>query len=191
MIVALCSGQGLTFEAVVRMLGSHVTDLICDRTDAPVIQRAHRLNVRAQCVARQSYPDRAAHESAIVEALTRCSPFKVIALLGYMRVLSADFLKSVKNRWPESEIINLHPAPLSLYKGAHGLKYAIESRANRWGVSVHRVTPELDSGPLLAYRPLDIFPTDSFQTLRERAHPLEASAVLEAIDILTRRSSPS
>jgi phosphoribosylglycinamide formyltransferase-1 len=191
MIVALCSGQGRTFEAVVRILGSLVSDLICDRPDAHVLDRAQRLKIRSQCVPRQSYPDRASHEAAVIGALNNCSPFKVIALLGYMRVLSPDFLDLLKSKWPETEIINLHPAPLSLYKGAHGLKYAIQSHAPRWGVSVHRVVPELDSGPLLSYRHLEILPTDTFETLRERAHPLEVSAVLEAIDILTRRSSLS
>jgi len=191
MIVAMCSGQGRTFEALVRFLGAHVTDIICDRPDAHVLQRAQTLNVPAHCVQRTKDMTRTAHETKILDTLSQCSPFTVIALLGYMRVLSAEFLNELQKRWPHARIINLHPAPLSLYKGAHGLRFALESRAPLWGISVHSVTPELDSGPLLAFRTLDIFPTDTFESLRERAHPLEVSAVLEALDILTQRRSPS
>lgn len=185
----MCSGQGRTFEAVVRILGHRVGDMICDRADAPVIRRAHTLGVRSHCIPRTDFDSRSAHEAAIIQALSSCSEFSVIALLGYMRVLSSGFLQQLALLWPKADIINLHPAPLSLYKGAHGLKYAIESRAPSWGISVHRVTPELDSGPLLSYRHLDVFPTDQFETLRERAHPLEVSAVLESIDCLTHRRS--
>jgi phosphoribosylglycinamide formyltransferase-1 len=187
MIVALCSGQGRTFEAVVRILGQHVSDLICDMPDAPVIQRAQRLLVRARCVDRNSFSDRLSHEKQVLKELESCGHFQLIVLLGYMRILSSDFLKQLKAKWPESEIINLHPAPLSLYKGAHGLNYALDTKVPRWGITVHRVTPELDSGPVVSYRTLDVYPDDTFETLRERAHPQEVSAVLEAIDTLTRR----
>lgn len=188
MIIALCSGQGRTFEAVVRILGPHVSQLICDQVDAPVLRRAQQLGVPAQCIDRKAYPNRKAHELAVVQSLKDSAPFRIVALLGYMRILSGEFLDIFNELWPQAEIINLHPAPLSLYQGPHGLHHAVESRAPHWGVSVHKVIPELDAGPLLSYRPLDVFPTDSFETLRERAHPLEVSAVLEAIDKLTQRS---
>lgn len=191
MIIAMCSGQGRTFEAVARTLGPVVTDMICDKTDAPVLQRADALGVRAHLCVRNASVSRQDHEAAILEALQQCTPFSVIALLGYMRVLSSWFLEQVKARWPSVHIINLHPAPLSVYKGAHGLHTALAQRAPLWGISVHIVTPALDSGPLVAWRPLTVFPTDTLETLRERAHPLEVSAVLEALDILMHRSSSS
>lgn len=191
MIVALCSGQGRTFEGVTRMLGQHLTDVVCDVPDAPVLEKANSLGVRSHLVPRSTGQTRASHEEALMTALKECAPFTIVALLGFMRILSAEFLNQLHKNWPCVEIINLHPAPLSQYKGAHGLRFAIESRAPRWGVSVHRVTPQLDAGPLLSFRELPVFPTDTFETLRERAHPLEVSAVLEAIDILTRRSPSS
>ncbi|MEN9811172.1 MAG: hypothetical protein RLZZ488_2739 [Pseudomonadota bacterium] len=188
MIVALCSGQGRTFEAVARILGAQLSDMICDVPAAAVVGRAQSLGVRTHCVARSEFPDRGAHESAVLEALENCTPFSIVALLGYMRILSPNFLVAIKKNWPHSTIINLHPAPMSLYKGSKGLQHALDRRFPHWGLSVHKVTDELDAGPLLAFRNLEIFPTDTFEILRERAHPLEVSAVLEAIDILTRRS---
>lgn len=188
MIVALCSGQGRTFEGVARILGAQLTDMICDVPAAAAISRAHSLGVRARCVGRADFPDRRSHEQAVLRALDDCAPFSVIALLGYMRILTPDFLSQIEHKWPHCAVINLHPAPMSLYKGSKGLQHALERRFPHWGISVHKVTPELDAGPLLAFRNLEIFPTDTFEILRERAHPLEVSAVLEAIDILTRRS---
>lgn len=85
--------------------------------------------------------------------------------------------------------MNLHPAPLSLYKGANGLVHALKIRAPLWGISVHEVTAKLDEGPLLAYRSLVVHPNDTFELLRERAHTQEVAAVLEAIDKLSRRQS--
>jgi phosphoribosylglycinamide formyltransferase-1 len=191
MIVALCSGQGRTFTALHRVLGERLSDLICDVPTAPVLQRAQELQVPAQCVSRNAFVTRAEHESAILAALGKCKPFAIVALLGYMRILSSEFLSKLQRQWPQAEIINLHPAPLSLYKGAHGLRHAIDCRAPRWGISVHRVTPELDAGPLLSYQTLEVRPTDAFETLRERAHPLEVTAVLDAINKLLKAESES
>lgn len=188
MIVALCSGQGRTFEAVARVLGAQLTDMICDVPAAAAIGRARTLGVRTHCVGRSEFPDRGSHERAVLKSLGDCQPFSIVALLGYMRILSPEFLGEIESKWPHTAIINLHPAPMSLYKGSKGLQHALERRFPHWGLSVHKVTPELDAGPLLAFRNLEVFPTDTFEILRERAHPLEVSAVLEAIDILTRRS---
>lgn len=187
MIVALCSGEGRTFTAITRVLGTLVTDMITNVEDAPVRARARELGVNEHCVPQVAFKTRGAHEQAILAQLQQCAPFKMILLLGYMRVFSAEFLAQVSAQWPSAAIANLHPAPLSQYKGPQGLKYALDQRFPLWGISVHEVTPRLDEGPLLAERIFPIFPTDSFETLRERAHPLEVSAVLESVDLLSRR----
>ncbi|NBO39473.1 hypothetical protein EBU99_12920 [bacterium] len=189
MIVVLSSGQGRTFEALARKLpAGAIGDVISNVETAPVRAKARALGIREQCVENADYPSRALHEDAIFAALQACSSFSVIALLGYMRIFSATALQRIYQRWPQVRIINLHPAPPSLYKGAHGLAHAIAVRAPLWGVSVHEVTEHLDSGPLLAYRPLPVLPTDTFESLRERAHPLEVEAVVETLETLARRS---
>jgi phosphoribosylglycinamide formyltransferase-1 len=187
MIVTLCSGEGRTFEAVTRVLGSQVTAMITNVESAPVRSKARALGVPELCIPHVQFNNRDSHESALLARIKELKPVRLLALLGYMRVLSPLFLDRFKELFPESTILNLHPAPLSQYKGARGLQFALRSRAPLWGISVHEVTHQLDAGPILAYRHLNVFPTDSFNTLRDRAHPLEVSAVLEAIDILTRR----
>lgn len=189
MIVALCSGEGRTFEAVARVLGEQITDMITNVEQAPVRRKAKALGVKEHCIPHRSFSSREDHERALLSCLKECSPFKMIILLGYMRVLSADFLQAARKLWPDCTLINLHPAPLSLYKGAHGLVHALQMHAPLWGVSAHEVTPVLDSGPLLSFRTLPVFPTDTFERLRERAHPLEVCVVLEAIDHISRRFS--
>ena len=187
MIVTLCSGEGRTFEAVRRLLGPLVTNMITNIEDAPVRIKARKLGVHEHCVPHAAFASRQAHEQAIIAQLQQCHPFKIILLLGYMRILSEEFLSQVKGLWPDVTIANLHPAPLTRYKGARGLAYALQTHVPLWGISVHEVTPRLDEGPLLAYRTLPVYPTDSFAALRERAHSQEVSAVLESVDLLSRR----
>jgi phosphoribosylglycinamide formyltransferase-1 len=187
MIVTLCSGEGRTFAAITRVLGPLVTDMVTNVENAPVRNKARSLGVAEHCVPHAAFASRQAHEQGIIAQLQHCHPFKIILLLGYMRVLSEEFLKQMKNRWPDVVLANLHPAPLSQYKGARGLAYALQTRVPLWGISVHEVTARLDEGPLLAYRTLPVYPTDSFETLRERAHINEVSAVLESVDLLSRR----
>jgi phosphoribosylglycinamide formyltransferase-1 len=187
MILTLCSGEGRTFEAVTRVLGEKVTGMLTNVESAPVRAKARALGVPECCIPHKQFTSREAHEAALLAHMKNSEPVQILALLGYMRILSPQFLDRFKEAFPDSKVINLHPAPLSQYKGPQGLQFALRSRAPRWGISVHEVTPELDAGPILAYRHLDVFPTDTFHHVRDRAHPLEVNAVLEAIDILTRR----
>ena len=187
MIVALCSGEGRTFDGVRRMLGHQVTHMITNVEKAPVLKKAQTLGVSSHCVPHSACASREQHEQLLLLQLKQCTPFKFILLLGYMRVLSAQFLQTVNSLWPECVMLNLHPAPLSLYKGAHGLRHAIRTRVPIWGISVHEVTSQLDNGPVIAYKPMPVYPTDTFEKIRERAHPIEVYAVLEAIDIISRR----
>lgn len=189
MIVTLCSGEGRTFAAVTRVRGTLVTDMITNVAAAPVREKARSLGVTERCVPHISYASRREHEEAVFAELKMCKPFQMIFLLGYMRVLSLQFLNNLRAAWPQCSIVNLHPAPLSLYKGANGLVHALKIRAPLWGISVHEVTAKLDEGPLLAYRSLVVHPNDTFELLRERAHTQEVAAVLEAIDKLSRRQS--
>lgn len=188
MIVALCSGEGTTLAALADR-GARITDVITNVAGAPAGTVAQRHGVMNHCVPHASYSTRAEHETAVLQALKHsCQPFRMIFLLGYMRILSEGFLKTIHKLWPDVVVANLHPAPLSAYKGAHGLRHALERRFPLWGVSVHEVTPELDSGPLLAYRHFKVRPTDEWTTLRATARANEIESVLEAIDLIQRRA---
>lgn len=106
--------------------------------------------------------DRRAHEKIMGEAL-RESGAQYLALCGYMRILTADFVGG----W-EGRMVNTHPSLLPKYKGLDTHQRAIEAGEGFGGCSVHVVTPELDGGPLLGQVPVAILPQDTPDSLASR-----------------------
>ena len=100
---------------------------------------------------------------AIIDAQLRAAQVEVVALAGYMRLLSAEFV----GRW-EGRMLNIHPSLLPLYKGLDTHQRAIDAGDRYGGCSVHVVTAELDGGPLLGQMPVAILPTDTADSLARR-----------------------
>ena len=106
--------------------------------------------------------EREAHEAILDEALRKAGA-EYLALCGYMRILTEGFVE----RWA-GRMLNTHPSLLPKYKGLHTHERAIEAGDSHGGCSVHVVTPELDSGPLLGQVPVAILPTDDADSLAHR-----------------------
>lgn len=106
--------------------------------------------------------DRAAFD-AILDREIRAAGADYVALAGYMRLLSPDFVA----RWPE-RILNVHPSLLPKYKGLDTHKRAIAAGDSHAGCSVHIVTAELDDGPVLGQTAVAVLPGDTPETLAAR-----------------------
>ena len=106
--------------------------------------------------------DRAEFDMVLDEVL-RAHDVELIALAGYMRLLSPQFVE----RW-DGRILNIHPSLLPLYKGLDTHKRAIVSGDEYGGCSVHLVTGELDSGPVIAQAQVRILPRDDSESLAAR-----------------------
>jgi len=102
----------------------------------------------------------------------------LIVLARYMRILSPD----VVFRY-ESRIINVHPSLLPAFPGAEAYLQAIEEGVRIAGVTAHYVTTDLDQGPIITQRAFNVPPGADAETLRRIGQPLEADALLEAIDL--------
>ncbi|MCA0208325.1 MAG: phosphoribosylglycinamide formyltransferase [Proteobacteria bacterium] len=100
---------------------------------------------------------------ALVDAQLRAAGAEFVALAGYMRILSDEFVARWANR-----MINIHPSLLPLYKGLNTHQQAIEAGDKFGGCSVHVVTPGVDEGPVLAQTPVAILPDDTVETLARR-----------------------
>lgn len=120
------------------------------RLGIPVWAQSHRGIARAEF-------DR------LLDAELRSRGVELIALAGYMRLLSAEFIA----QW-EGRILNIHPSLLPDYKGLDTHRRAILGGEEHGGCSVHLVTDELDGGPVLAQARVRIRPRDTEQTLAER-----------------------
>ena len=106
--------------------------------------------------------DRAAHDAAMDTAI-RASGASYVALAGYMRILTADFVTAWHGR-----MINIHPSLLPNYPGLHTHARALAAGDSHGGCAVHLVTAELDSGPLLGQTAVAIMPGESAEALAAR-----------------------
>ncbi len=102
----------------------------------------------------------------------------LIALARYIRILSPE----VVFRY-ESQIINVHPSLLPAFPGAAAYRQALEEGARIAGVTAHYVTTDLDQGPIITQRAFNIPPDATEADLKELGQPLEAEALLEAIQL--------
>jgi phosphoribosylglycinamide formyltransferase 1 len=105
---------------------------------------------------------REAHDAIMQDAI-KAAKADYVALAGYMRILSPEFV----SQW-EGRMLNIHPSLLPKYKGLHTHERALEASDSHGGCSVHLVTAELDDGPILGQTPVAILPGDTPDTLAAR-----------------------
>ncbi|GAA4772274.1 phosphoribosylglycinamide formyltransferase [Novosphingobium ginsenosidimutans] len=129
--------------------------------------------------------ERAAHDQAM-DAAIRASGAQFVALAGYMRILTPDFVSG----W-EGRMVNVHPSLLPKYKGLHTHERAIEAGDSHGGCTVHLVTAELDDGPVLGQTPVAILPGDTADSLAARVLIAEHQLYSRCLAALvSRETSP-
>lgn len=139
-----------------------IAGVISDRADAPGLETAQSHGLPATAIPRKDYASKAEHEAAIQAELGRLGA-EIVCLAGFMRILSADFLKPWKGR-----IINIHPSLLPKYKGLDTHARAIAAGDAVHGCSVHHVTAGMDEGPVIARAEVQVLPEDTPDTLAAR-----------------------
>jgi phosphoribosylglycinamide formyltransferase 1 len=113
----------------------------------------------------------------LIDAELRRHDVEVIALAGYMRLLSPEFIRGWQDR-----ILNIHPSLLPAYKGLDTHRRALLAGEEYGGCSVHLVTDELDSGPVLAQSRVRVEPRDDPETLAARVLQAEHELYPRALD---------
>ncbi|MCF6316152.1 MAG: phosphoribosylglycinamide formyltransferase [Marinosulfonomonas sp.] len=171
-VAILISGGGSNMVALVRsMTGDHPARavlVLANRADAGGLAKATDMGIATVVVDHRPYgADRAAFEVELSEALAKANP-DIICLAGFMRILSAGFV----NQW-QGKMLNIHPSLLPKYKGLNTHTRALAAGDIEAGCSVHRVTAELDGGPILGQARVAILPGDTAETLAARILPLE------------------
>lgn len=179
-LAVFASGRGSNFSAIVKAIKQNkikakLQVLVCDQPLAPVIKRAQIAGVRVVLVRREDFPSRLDFETAIIQ---RLKDYKIdlIVLAGFMRILSPDFVKLYRNR-----IINIHPALLPAFKGAHAIKDAFASGVDSTGVTVHFIDQEIDHGPVILQQAIKINRKETLASLEKRIHALEHKLYPQAI----------
>jgi phosphoribosylglycinamide formyltransferase-1 len=129
--------------------------------------------------------DRAAHEAA-VDAALRAHDVEIVCLAGYMRLLTPYLV----SRWA-GRMLNIHPSLLPEFKGLHTHASAIAAGETEHGCTVHLVTEDLDSGPVLMQARVDVRPDDTEATLSARVLAAEHRLYPEALRKLTLQPLPT
>jgi phosphoribosylglycinamide formyltransferase 1 len=139
-----------------------VAAVLSDRADAEGLEVARQLGIEARAVPRPAGSERAGYDRILAAAITEYSP-ALIALAGFMRILSAEFVERFAGR-----ILNIHPSLLPKYAGLHTHRRALEAHETEHGVTVHFVTEQLDGGPPVLQARVPVLPGDTESTLSQR-----------------------
>ena len=136
--------------------------VVSDRPEASGVAWAHGRGLPTVVVDRCALPDRAAFDRALDEAVAALAP-DLVVLAGFMRILTADFVRRYAGR-----MLNIHPSLLPAFPGLHTHRRAIEAGCTVAGATVHFVTPALDHGPIVLQAVVPVRPDDDEAALAAR-----------------------
>ena len=166
-IVVLISGTGSNLRAIAEQARSgelpvEIRAVISDRPDAVGLAWAATAGIATLALLPRDFPDRAAFDRALADAVERYEPGLVV-LAGFMRILGAEFVDRFAGR-----LVNIHPSLLPKYRGLHTHRRALEAGEREHGASVHFVTRELDGGPVVIQARVPIRNDDDEASLAAR-----------------------
>jgi len=181
----LVSGGGTNLQAIInacerKEIPAEVVVVISNKKDAYALERARRHNIPALFISHKAFSSREEFERALIEELDK-RRVDLVCLAGFMRVLSPYFVNHYRGR-----IMNIHPALLPAFKGLYGEKVheaVLASGAKFSGCSVHFVTEDVDGGPIILQRIVEVKDDDTVESLAERVLKEEHLAYKEAIKL--------
>lgn len=197
-LVILISGGGSNMQAIVQTaqrddwpgrLQSRVAAVISNRPDCAGLQKARALGVATEVVDHRAFASspepRKAFDAALADVIDRHAP-DLLVLAGFMRILTPDFVRRFSGR-----MVNVHPSLLPAFAGLHTHRRAIEAGCRVAGATVHRVTEELDHGPILDQVVVPVLPGDDEASLAARVLSQEHRMYPRVIAQLLGELSPA
>lgn len=175
----LLSGRGSNFEAIANniengSLAAEIAIVVSNLPDAQGLESARRRGLNAQLILSRG-KTREQHDAEVIASL-QSAAVDLICLAGYMRLLSAAFVRQFPQR-----ILNIHPSLLPAFPGLHAQQQALDYGVKISGCTVHFVDEDLDHGPIIMQRSVPVLATDNVETLSARILEQEHIAYSEAI----------
>ena len=179
------SGNGGNLQAIInaaraKKIRAHLKLVVSDRADAYALVRARKAKIPTLCLNPKDFADREAFDRAVLERL-KGQDIDLIVLAGYMRLFSGHFIRQYADR-----IINIHPALLPAFKGAHGIRDAFAYGVKVTGATVHFVVEEMDAGAIILQEAVTVSPKDTEASLARKIHRVEHKIYPKAIDLFAR-----
>ncbi|WP_419063072.1 phosphoribosylglycinamide formyltransferase [Ellagibacter isourolithinifaciens] len=181
-IGVLLSGSGTNLQAIIdaaaKGLPVDIALVVSSRPDAYGIERAYAAGIPTLVMNREKYADVLAADAQIVEAL-RGAGAEYVVMAGYMRKVTSVMLDAFPNR-----VLNLHPALLPSFKGAHAIADAFNAGVKVTGVTVHFANADYDKGPIVAQRAIAVAENDTLDTLETKIHDVEHVLYPEVLGLI-------
>jgi len=179
-LVVLISGRGSNLKAILNAtkrgeLPAVVSAVISNRADASGLGYARQENIDTLVLDPGDYPDGERYDHALQGLIDGFKP-GLVMLAGFMRILTPGFVQHYHHK-----LINIHPSLLPEFRGLHTHQRVLEAGVREHGASVHFVSEELDSGPVILQVRVPVLPGDNTEQLAARVLPQEHRLYLQAI----------
>jgi phosphoribosylglycinamide formyltransferase-1 len=179
----LISGRGSNLQAIIDAvaggrLDARIAVVISNRPEAAGLERARRAGIETLVLSHKAYPDRLAYDRVLASTLKERG-VTLVCLAGFMRLLSAEFIRAFPNA-----VLNIHPSLLPAFPGLDAQQQSVAYGVKVSGATVHFVTPELDAGPIVLQAAVTIEDNDTAESLSERILEQEHRIYPEAIGLI-------
>jgi phosphoribosylglycinamide formyltransferase-1 len=166
-LAILISGRGSNMQAIHRAtldkkLDARIRLIVSDNPGAAGLDYAKAQGIPATVIEKKTGEDRASFDRRVMEAIDRAG-VDLIALAGYMRLLTQEFVAHYPNK-----IVNIHPSLLPDFPGLHAQRQALAAGVPYSGCTVHFVDEGCDTGPIIDQRKVAVLPDDDEQSLSDR-----------------------
>lgn len=176
-LAVFVSGSGTNLQAMLDadIKPAEIVVVFSNNPKAHALERAKNHNIPTRVINHKDYGTREEFEEDIIKTL---EPFDIelIALAGFMRILSPLLVKSFKNK-----ILNIHPALLPSFPGIHAARQALEYGVKFTGCTVHFVDEGVDTGPIIQQSVVPVLEDDTEETLQKRIQKEEYKIYPEAV----------
>ena len=182
-IGVLLSGGGTNLQAIIDAIADdglpvEVVRAVSSRPGAYGIERAKAAGIPVTVLNRDVYADPEAADARIVAELREAGT-EYVVMAGYMRKVTPVMLGAFPNR-----VLNLHPALLPSFKGAHAIREAFDAGVKVTGITVHFANEDYDKGPIVAQRAVEVREDDTLESLEARIHDAEHALYPEVLRLV-------
>ena len=184
-LAILGSGRGSNLVNLIeatkeRKLPINIILALADKADAPCLEKATQLGVKAFSLLPKDFSNRADYDRALAQFLLD-KGVDTVCLAGFMRILGSEFVSKFPGR-----ILNIHPSLLPAFPGLNAQKQALEHGVKVSGCTVHFVDEGLDSGPIILQKVVSVLADDTVESLSERILVEEHKIYPLALELLAK-----
>jgi phosphoribosylglycinamide formyltransferase-1 len=182
-IAVLASGRGTNLQSIINNVengyihDTNIKAVISDVRDAHALERAKKYGISAVFIDPSKFSDKAGYEKELIKKLEEFNT-DLVLLAGFMRILGNEFVRFYKHR-----ILNIHPSLLPAFKGLRAQKQALDYGVKVSGCTVHYVTEDMDSGPIILQECVPVYEDDTEETLENRILQKEHEIYPEAVKL--------